>query len=624
MSRCSAGESNYGFDSDDDSVDGAIFQIPPQLMMSSLALPQALNPVLGDSPAFLFFRAVAVATVMIGGSAGCSRQLISREKIARESVIPHGVPSREKVVVVYTHCNNPTGLGDHTFAISLAYELYRAQQVPYPIVLLSGEDNGVARINTLCQTPTSGHKIYDLSVQAYAVEQFDSTRFNIMGYVELGCRENSESYVKEVMLRDGGKAVFVGRPVEHSDYKANYLQGYYPRLPSDRATTLLMGFGGNRDGVTYTPYSQVAGKVPSAELIMTRLPERLVSENPGYGLFCVSKGKSGAADIDYATDYLGAFDKRNRSHIVIALGDPGVISAAVSQFAHNAGKTVVFVDVLNRKTILYSPGSSPVFKENVDPNELTLEQTNQFYIFMSRGIPQVELRRLIENAGDFVGFSSATMAIEGLGAGKLVFYQLIKDPCNFLVDYLSVAGSDNTLLPFARLLFNASRLRSVEARQLQAFLSDPEICARMSAFNRSLMMGASERLPVAVLNALALPVKVSSLQPRLFRAANNSRGIGIAMDLLFAHYGENGTHRAAIQTLRDKLSGCSESEVREAAITEIAGLIKWGGGLGFKHANQALTYFHDTLKAGLPVDVAVLDKLQFLIEPQSAASALFC
>ena len=456
------------------------------------------------------------------------RQFVLPELIERESVIPRTLHSRENVIIFYGNCCSPIGFGDHTFCLSLAYQIYRAQTAPYPIVFLSGSD-GIARFNTLCQIPGADQKkMYDVPVAIHSIETLDSTSFFIRGYVEVGCKNNHTKYVNRVMLRDGAKAAIVGRPVDGSQFRNHYMSSRQPDCNSNNTKGFLMGFGVDRDGISHIPFALISPRIPREELTMTRLPESLIASHPGHGLLCVSQGKLHIEDVDYTSKYMKFFCQMSQNNLIIALGDERIISGAVANFSRTTGKRVLFVDYPNNRITEFPGGTLSATPDvnTVNPDD----QPDVLYVVMSREIPQVQLRRLIVNAGLLVGLTSATLAIAGLGEGKLVLYQCLKDGKIFLENYLSIMRNrldDQRLEKFVSLLFSAVRLTNKDAQELEIFLADRDACAQVTAHNQSLIAEESGRLAVGLLNWLGLPAArpgraTSVAQPttaRLFQLA---------------------------------------------------------------------------------------------------------
>lgn len=417
--------------------------------------------------------------------------------IARESVVPDSLTAREQVIILYSDCVNPDGLGDHSAGVSLAYFLQK--QLGFPIVLLSGSDRD-KRFNTLCKTHNADEeKIYDLPVRAFNRSTLNSTRFKIEHYIDIGCKQNDKEYIRRVMLRDRGKATFFGTLIQSPlDYKIHIMSKVERFLgaTSTKSNIFTLGFADQNAGVSFTSYASFKDKMLPEDLRMTKLSDEVVTKNPGHGFFCISEGLSIQADILYALNYMQCFLFQKTSNLIIALGDAQIIALAALKLSVMAKKTVIIHNYITSGTVTFVDGKA-IKNNDFDSNNLdpTLFPDN-IYLLCSKGIPHAQLRRLLVNAGQLVGLSGATMAIDALGEGKLLFYECLKEVPNFLHDYCSAVSTANDpkLQELAELLVRRSTLKATELEMLQDLLASKELCAHLRTLHQSLVATASEKL----------------------------------------------------------------------------------------------------------------------------------
>ena len=442
--------------------------------------------------------------------------------------LPPAVPKstlqkKEKVVVVYGDCKNPTGLGCHTNALSLAYFVQR--HTSYSVVLMSSE-TGVDRFHTLCQVPASEtKKMYDVPVRIMTSSMLDRSRFEMVGYLQLGCSGNTQRNVNHIVINDNCLSAFMGRVVDDGRLYHKYvLEIAYPEIARNhRAKDFTSGFPlMNANGVCFTPFSSFADHIPPEELLFQRLPEKIIAENPGYGLIYVSRGKKSISnDVHYVVDYITYFQANARHNMIVALGDESIIFAGAGRYSFVTGLPVILVNCLNGELseIKYRDAEKEGKKilclerqpgriDDINPKQ----NPAVLYVLMSKGIPQTQLRRLIVNAGALIGCASATSAIDILGEGKLVFFQCIKDGPYFLQNYLSLIEMKSSVevTTLAKLLFSERQLDLPSSQTLVSLLSNVLLCQKLCHLHQRLVTSAAKEMSSALSNFFKFPRQVET------------------------------------------------------------------------------------------------------------------
>lgn len=409
--------------------------------------------------------------------------------------IPRAPMPKTHAFIFYSNCGNPTAFGDFAQCGALAYEVQKYSGIP--VVLTSGPDD-IHRFKTLYGNKAGTYQLYGAPVQVISTAEFNLNAFAVRGYVEVAwCKPNRTDYVNAIAAT-GAKCAFVGT--------ANYLAPFaspnstYVNLVRKRQScNFLPGLDAIRNGVTFTSFDSFKKDVNADDLEMTVLPEKLITCARDYGLVYF---KSGSGDRNFLINYLRLFTAVKQNALIIAIGDAQSVSAAVkTYFDQTASKNKVILINRDEKTslIYFKRGGEP--KKIQGCYEALPEQMGVTTIVTCQSVSNLQMRRLIAGAHQFIAMTGVSSTIEAWGERKVVAYQWLMNNMEFILSYQRnpfFCASSRMLQDFGALLLK-SQLSEANIVKLMEYLQNKPLCDQLAALNARMIAESAEKLSTQLL-----------------------------------------------------------------------------------------------------------------------------
>lgn len=416
------------------------------------------------------------------------------DSVFSRAPIPRMPTPKTNAIIFYSNCGNPTAFGDFTQCGALAYEVQKYSGIP---VVLTSDPDDIHRFKKLYGNG-AGYQLYGAPVQVISTAELNPNAFAVQGYVEVAwCKPNYRAFVHEI-AGDSTKCAFVGT----ANYEAPFVApsiSYFQLFRGGRARNFLVGIDAMRDGVTFSPFDSFSNDVPENDLVMTTLPEKLIGNARDYGLVYFN---SSVEDQNFLTSYLELFTAIKQDALIVAIGDAGSVSAAVKAYFHEAtsDNKVILVDYDSKISLLY-------FKRGLEPKKLNgcydvlPEQGGVTTIVTCRSVSNLQMRRLIAGAHQFVGMTGVSSTIEAWGEKKIVVYQWLKNNAEFVSGYCknpAFCASSRMLQDFGRLLLKPT-FNKGDIVKLIEYLQNKPLCDQLAILNERIIVEASGKLPARLL-----------------------------------------------------------------------------------------------------------------------------
>ena len=431
------------------------------------------------------------------------------------SILREPMP-KTNAIVFYSNCNDPNAFGDFSQCGALAYEIQKYSGMP--VVLTSGPAD-IHRFNTLYGNKAGAHQLYGAPIQVISTAEFNPNAFVVRGYVEVAwCKPNNPLYVSAI-VGDTTKCAFVGTANYQAPFTApNYTYGKLVKEGQSR--NFLAGLDVSRDGVTFSSFDSFKREVKTDDLVMTVLPEKLITNARDYGLVYFKKDSE---DRHFLTSYLRLFTAVKQNALIVAFGDAQSVRTAVKAYFDQATSKnkVILVDYDAKMSLIYfKRGSEP--KKLHGCYEVLPEQEGVTTIVTCRSVPNLQMRRLIAGAHQFIAMTGVSSTIEAWGEKKVVVYQWGDNNAEFISSYLrspAFCASSGMLQDFGRMLLQRQFSDDAIVR-LTEYLRNKPLCDQIAALNASMIAESSEKLPARLLSWLGIPRKVVEVDLCLSGSSN--------------------------------------------------------------------------------------------------------
>lgn len=430
--------------------------------------------------------------------------------------IPRAPSHKRDAIIFYSNCNDPKAFGDFSQCGALAYEIAKYSDIP---VVLTSTSSDIHRFRTLYGNSKGTYQLYGKSVEIISTAEFDRNAFVVHGYVEVAwCKPNTPTKVREI-TDTGTKCAFVGT----ANYQAPFLNPFFyysDLLLRKQASVFLAGLDNTRNGITFSSFDSFKKDVNGDDLKMTTFPEKLISEARDYGLIYFKKDPN---DQSFLTSYVKLFTRLKPNALIIAIGDEQSVNAAVEVYyrCHSTSRNKVILVNYDTKT------SSIYYDRNARPKRLSgcfevlAEQNGITAIITCRSVSNLQMRRLIAGAHQFVAMTGVSSTVEAWGEGKLVFSQALRNNDAFIKSYLSnshLRASSEMVTDFSKGLLRGPSTRS-ELDVLANFLQNPSLCSEVGTLNARIVSESSERLSTQLLTWLGIPDRRRYTESAEFSAA---------------------------------------------------------------------------------------------------------